>query len=118
MENRIALVLMAGPEMPCKLQHAMLFARDAVARGGGATLIFEGNSPKWLPLLADPAHPQYRLFEAVKAEGLVGGVCRGCALVHDVVDSAEAHGLALLSDAFGHVSLALLMEQGYAIVTL
>jgi hypothetical protein len=123
MENRIALILMAGPETPCKLQHAILFARDFAVRypaeqGGAATIIFEGNSPQWLPLLADPAHPQYRLFETAKAEGLVGGVCRGCALAHGAVEAAEAHGLPLLSDAFGHVSLALLVAQGYAIVTL
>jgi predicted peroxiredoxin len=118
MKAKIALVLFAGPEMPCKLQHALLFARDLAARGDAATIVFEGNAPQWLPLLAGEGHPQRRLFEAAKAEGLIGGVCRGCALAHNAVEAAEALGLPLLADAFGHVSLALLAQAGYAVVTL
>ena len=93
MDGKIALVLFAGPEMPCKLQHAFLFARDVAGRGGQACIVFEGNSPRWLPELADAEHALFRLFNTVKDEGLIAGVCRGCAQVHGVVETAEAMGL-------------------------
>lgn len=115
---RVALLLFAGPEMPCKLQHAFLFARDAVARGGQATILLEGNSPQWLPALAQPEHQLFKMFTMVREAGLIGGVCRGCALAHGVVNAAEALGLPLLSDAYGHISLAPYLAEGWEIVTL
>ena len=116
--NKIAFLLFAGPEMPCKLQHAFLFVRDVDARGGEAQIIFEGNSPKWLPELADPDHKMAKLFGIVRDQGLVAGVCKGCAAVHGVLDVAEAMGLHLLSDAYGHVSLIPYVQRGYEIVSL
>ncbi|MBN1399496.1 MAG: cytoplasmic protein [Anaerolineae bacterium] len=118
MSVKVALVLFAGPEMPCKLQHGLLFARDIAQRGGQARIVFEGNAPKWLAALADPAHALAPTFGRAQEAGLIAGVCRGCALVHGAVEAAEALGLPLLSDAFGHVSLAPFVEEGYQIVTL
>ena len=115
---KIALVLFAGPEMPCKLQHAFIFARDCQQKGGQAQIIFEGNAPKWLIELRDPAHKLAPMFAKVKEEGLIAGVFRGCAMMHGAVESAEALGLPLISDALGHVSLVPWAEQGYQIVTL
>ena len=118
MSHKIALILFAGPEMPCKLRHGLLFARDIADRGGEATLILEGNAPQWLPRLLDPGHKLRRLFDQAHKDGLIGGVCKGCALEFDAVAAAETFGLPLLSDAYGHVSLALLREAGYELVLL
>lgn len=118
MGAKVMLLLFAGPEMPCKLQHAFLFARDVAQKGGEATIVFEGNSPKWLPALAKPEHSLRKMFNTVKGEGLIAGVCRGCAVAHNAVEAAELLELPLMSDAFGHVSLAPFVEKGYQIVTL
>jgi hypothetical protein len=91
MSAKLAIVLFAGPEMPCKLRHALLFARDLVQRGGSAMVILEGNAPQWL---------------------------LECAQQFGALDAARALGLPLLADAMGHVSLGLLQDQGYQIVTL
>lgn len=115
---KIALVLFTGPEMPCKMQHTFLLARDVVAQGGEAQIILEGNSLRWLVDLVDPEHRMTKLFRAVCAEGLFAGACRGCAVVHGAAQAAEDFGLPLLSDAFGHASLVPFIEQGYQIVTL
>jgi len=115
---KVALVLFAGPETPCKLQHAFLFARDIVSRGGDAQIIFEGNSPKWLPELAKPEQKLHGMFLQVRDAGQVAGVCRGCALMHGVVAVAEELGLVLLSDAYGHVSLVPYCDDGYALMSL
>ncbi|MBM3187217.1 MAG: cytoplasmic protein [Chloroflexi bacterium] len=116
--NRIAFLLFAGPEMPCKLQHALIFARDVDARGGEAQIIFEGHSPRWLPELAKPDHAMAKLFQAVMAEQLVAGVCKGCAAVHGATAAAVMLGLPLLADASGHVSLVPFAQRGFDIVTL
>ena len=118
MSQRVMFLLFAGPEMPCKLQHAFLFARDLSRNGGETTIVFEGNSPRWLLELTDPGHRLPTAFTAVKEEGLVGGVCRGCAGVHGALDAAEALGFPLLGDAFGHVSLVPFIERGHEIITL
>jgi len=115
---KLAMILFSGPEMPCKLRHGLLFARDTVDRGGEATLILEGNAPQWLAGLLDEGHKLRRLFDQAQAAGLIGGVCKGCALQFEAVEAAESLGLALLGDAYGHVSLALLAEQGFEIVVL
>lgn len=118
MATKVLLVLFAGPEMPCKLQHAFVFARDVANRGGQARIVFEGNAPNWLPELAVPEHKLAGMFRRVVDEGLVDGVCRGCAMMHGVVDTVERLGLPLLDAAFGHVSLGPYVEDGYEVVTL
>ncbi len=118
MSVQILFVLFAGPEMPCKLQHVFVFARDVVQKGGDAKIVFEGNSPKWLTELANPQHKMAKLFDLAKQEGLIAGVCKACATMHNALDAAKAHDLPLLSDAFGHVSLVPFIEQGYAVVKL
>lgn len=115
---RVALVLFSGPEMPCKLQHAFIFARDIVARGGAAKIVFEGNSPKWLLELPDPKHSMFRLYQMVKGEGLLAGVCQACASVNGALEAARTEGLSLLNDAFGHASLAPFIRDGYEVITL
>jgi len=118
MPAKVLLILFAGPEMLCKLQHAFVFARDVAARGGEARIVFEGNAPNWLPELANPEHKLAGMFKRVVGEGLVDGVCKGCAMMHGVVDTAEELGLPLLDAAYGHVSLVPYMENGYEVVTL
>ena len=111
-KDRLLFLPFAGPETPCKLQHAFLFARDAEARGHQARIAFEGDTPKWLPEICKADH---KLHGLVKEESLIAGVCRGCAMVHGVLAVAEEEGLPLLADAYGHVSLALFLADGYEI---
>ena len=118
MEERVAFVLFSGPEMPCKLQDAVLFARDWGQRGGEAKIVFEGNSPQRLLHLPNPEHKLASLYRLVKEEGLIAGVCKACARLNDALEATQAEGLPLLSDAQGHASVALLVRQGYRIITL
>ena len=114
---KTAYILFGGPEMPCKLRHAFVFARDIAERGGQARIVFEGSSPKWLLELAASDHKLAPICSKVKGAGLIASVCRVCALVHGAVEAAKALVLPLLSDAYGHVRLAPFVEQGYQIIT-
>ena len=118
MSEKVAIFLFAGPEIPCRVMHAFVFARDVGERGGEATIILEGESPKWLLALTNPKHKLHGMYEKVKGAGLIGAVCRACAVQAGAVEAAEAEGLSLVGDAFGHVSLSQYIEQGYHVVTL
>lgn len=118
MKDKLLFLLFAGPETPCKLQHAFLFARDAEARGHQARIVFEGDAPKWLPEICKADHKLHGLYAQVKEQGLIAGVCRGCAMMHGVLAAAEKEGLPLLADAYGHVSPTLFLADGYEIVSL
>jgi len=117
MNENLAIFLLAGRDMPCRLVHALIWALDAVERGGTARVILEGAAPQWLLVLPDPGHPQHGLYRRAKEKGLLDAVCRACAVQAGAVAAAEAEGLRLVNDAAGHVSLAPYAAAGYRIVT-
>jgi len=110
--EKIVILLFAGTDAPCRLQHAVLFARDAVQRGTEARIVLEGQAPQWLVPFAAGEHPLRSLFEKARGEGLIDGVCKACAAANGALDAAEQLGLPLLADAFGHVSLAQYVADG------
>ena len=118
MNEKIAIFLFAGPEAGCRLVHSMIFARDVRARGGASQIILEGAAPEWLLLLPDPAHDFHSMYRRAKDEGLFSAVCKACASQAGAVEAALQEGLALVGDAFGHVSLIPFTEDGFTIVTL
>ncbi len=85
MTNKLLVVLFAGPESACKLEHAVLFARDVVARGGEATVILEGAAPAWLPGFVDKSDKLTSFFAKAMEENLIAGVCKACAGAADEV---------------------------------
>ena len=118
MPNKLLVVLFAGPESACKLQHAILFARDVVQRGGQAAVILEGASPAWLPGFVDKSDKLTSFFAKAIDENLIAGVCKACAGAANATEAAEALGLALLSDAFGHASMDSYITNDYTIMAL
>lgn len=118
MNEKIALVLLAGPEMPCRMVHTLLWALDIVTRGGDARIVLEGEAPRWLLELPDPGHGRHQLYEKVKDLGLIDAVCKACASKAQALEAAAEEGLRLVYDASGHVSLMPYAEDGYQIVTL
>lgn len=118
MNRKIALVLMAGLDMPCRMTHTLLWAMDIAVRGGDAKIIFEGEAPHWLLDLPDPNHGRHQLYRKVKEMGLIDAVCKACAVQAQAIEAAAEEGLRLVYDASGHVSLVPYAEEGYQIVTL
>jgi hypothetical protein len=118
MREKIALVLMAGLDMPCRMVHTLLWALDITARGGDARIILEGQAPQWLLELPDPKHGRHQLYRKVKEMGLIDAVCKACAVQAQAVEAAGEEGLRLVFDASGHVSLMPYQQDGYRILTL
>lgn len=116
--RKIVILLFAGTDVPCRLQHAILFARDAVQRGLEARIVFEGQSPQWLVPFAAGEHKLRPLFETARSEGLIDGVCKACAAANGALDAAEQLALPLLANAFGHVSLAGYVVDGFETVVI
>lgn len=116
--EKIALVLMAGLDMPCRMTHTLLWAMDIAGRGGDAKIVLEGEAPHWLLALPDPAHGRHRLYEKVRDLGMIDAVCKACAVQAQAVEAAAEEGLRLVYDASGHVSLMPYVEDGYRILTL
>lgn len=118
MNEKIALFLFAGPEMPCRMIHTFIWALDVVERGGETKIILEGEAPRWLLVLPDPKHGRHGLYRKVKEKGLIDAVCKACAVQAQAVEAATEEGLRLVYDASGHVSLMPYVQAGHRIVTL
>lgn len=118
MEQKLAMFLLAGPDMPCRLIHTFIWALDIAGQGGDVKIVLEGEAPRWLLELPDPEHGRHALYERVKQEGLIDAVCKACAIQAQALEAAAEEGLRLVYDASGHVSLRPYVEDGYRIVTL
>jgi hypothetical protein len=117
MHDKIALFLMAGPEMPCRMIHTFIWALDIAGRGGEAKIILEGEAPRWLLQLPDPEHGRHGLYRKVKEAGLIDAVCKACAIQAQALEAAAEEELRVVYDASGHVSLVPYFEAGYQVVT-
>ena len=118
MPTKVAIFLLAGPEIPCRMVHAFIWALDIVREDGEARIILEGEAPRWLLELPNPEHGRHKLYRKVKDAGLIDAVCKACAVQARAVEAAAEEGLRLISDASGHVSLMTYVEAGYQIVML
>ncbi|MGM0453146.1 MAG: cytoplasmic protein [Thermodesulfobacteriota bacterium] len=102
---------------PMCFVHVLLNALDMHARDNEVKIVMEGASTKLLPGLANREVDMYEKWEKVKKQGLVAGVCRACSHQMGTRESAEAQGLALLADMYGHPGMAAFRQAGYEIIT-
>lgn len=98
--------------------HVMLNALDLKARGHEVTVVIEGSATKLVESFHnDPKMPFANLYQKIRDEELIGGVCRACAAKMGSLKSAEEQGLTLLTDMSGHPSVGRYMEDGYTVLT-
>jgi hypothetical protein len=113
--QKIALFVFNGDPM-CFI-HVLLNALDMHAKGYDAKIVVEGAATKLIPELVKEVHPLKTLWEAVKKNNCVAGVCKACARKMETIDAAKAQQLPLLEDMNGHPSMAAFKENGYEIIT-
>ena len=91
-------------------QHVLLNALDLSAAGHTVRIVFEGESVKLPPVLAEEGNP---LYQACLDQGLIAGVCQACAHMLGSLEAVKALGLPLLSDMRGHAGIRPYAEEGY-----
>lgn len=80
--------------------HALLNVLYMKDRGFDAGLIIEGTATHQIKELTDSRKPFANLYQKVKSEGLIDGVCRACSAKTGSRQGAE-EGLRLLDDMSG-----------------
>ena len=113
--KKIALFVFNGDPM-CFI-HVLLNALDMKEKGCDVKIIIEGAAVKLIPEVAKTDNPQNKLWDKVKSQGLVAGVCRACSHKLGTLKAAEAQGLALLDDMSGHPSMSGYQDNGYEIIS-
>jgi hypothetical protein len=113
--KKVALFVFNGD--PVCFIHVLLNSLDMKAKDMDSRIIVEGAATALLPKLAEPENPLHKLWKQAKSQGIVEGVCKGCAHKMGTVEESTNQGLALLDDMSGHPSMSGYMEAGFEIVT-
>jgi hypothetical protein len=113
--RKLALFAFNG-EITC-FAHAMLNALDLHAQGHEVVLVVEGTATKLAPQFAGGYGPFGQLFDKVRQQGLLAGICRACAAKMATLEEVERLGLPILDDMSGHAGMGAFIQQGYEIIT-
>lgn len=103
---------MRGEKM-CFL-HVLMNALDLQANGHDVHIIFEGESCKLPPVLAEEKNP---LFLKAMEKGLIAGACKACSAVLKTLE-ANAELMPLLDDMSNHAGMKPYVDQGYQIISM
>lgn len=112
---KLALFVFNGDPM-CFI-HVLLNALDMAVRKVDVRIVVEGSATKLIPELAQANHPLFALWQKVKAQGLVEGVCKACSQKMGTHAAVQEQGLVLLDEMNGHPSMARFHQQGYTVIT-
>jgi hypothetical protein len=112
--DRCALFVF-NPDLMCFV-HVLLNALDMQQRGVVPAIVMEGAATRLVLDLDPQGHPLHSLWQRVKTEGLVAGVCRACAGKTGSIAAAQEQGLPLLEELSGHPSMAAFRQQGYTLL--
>ena len=113
--QKVALFVFNGDPM-CFI-HVLLNALDFSEKGTEAKIVVEGAATKLIPSLAEEDNPLHRLWEKVRAAGMVEGACKACSAKMGTLEAARAQGLSLLEDMTGHPGMAGYRAKGFDIIT-
>jgi hypothetical protein len=113
--KKAALFVFNGDPM-CFI-HVLLNGLDLAQNGYAVKLVIEGSATKLIPGLNEDSNPQHRLWQSVKAKGLVAGVCKACATKTGVLEACRQQDLNLLGDMSGHPAMSAYLDAGYELIT-
>jgi hypothetical protein len=113
--EKVALFVFNGD--PMCFVHVLLNALDLSSKGRKARIVVEGSATQLIADLASKENPLHGLWQKVKDQGLVAGVCRACSNKSGTLEAAKEQGLTLLDDMQGHPSISRYQDDGYTIIT-
>ncbi|MDO5027998.1 MAG: DsrE family protein [Bacillota bacterium] len=109
--KKVLIYTMEGKKM-CFL-HALMNAKQLKEKGYQVKVLLEGQSvtlPKELVAENNP------LFQGLKEDGTIVGVCLACSKTLGVFEDNEKLGLAMIDDMYGHAGVGKYMEEGYEVL--
>lgn len=110
--KKVLIYTMEGQEM-CFL-HALMNAKDLKAKGFEVKVILEGKSVTLPQILEEEKNP---LYLALKENGTIAGICKGCSTKLGVLETNEKLGFTMLDDMMGHAGFSSYLEEGYQVIT-
>ncbi len=118
MMKKVAIIVHATENEMGRALHALLYAQELHEANHEVKLYYDGQGTVWIKHFEDPGHMFNPIYKAVKATGVIAGVCGSCAGSFGVTEDVQASGIPALSEAEGHLSIAKLVEEDYQIITL
>ena len=112
------VVFFAFRSEPVCFMHALHNALDLEEKGMWGEIVFEGKSTQLIPLISQPDHFLYPLYEQAKSKGVFYGACQVCANEMGVTEIAKSENIPLIGDMSGHPPMSDFIKQGYTIITL
>jgi len=113
--KKIALFAYNGDIM-C-FSHVMLYARDFHHKGYGVKVIIEGAATGLIRKLSVPDSPFASLYQELKDNLLIEGVCQACSTKMGTLEDARKQGLPIIGELNGHPSLERYMKAGFDVFT-
>lgn len=114
MAGKFAIIVHAGPQELARALHGLLYAQELHEAGHEVKLLFDGAGTTWVDQFEQPDFKYGPLYRAVKAKGVIAGVCEYCAGAFQAKDAVQRSGLPFLGEVGGHPSLSKLIAEGFA----
>jgi hypothetical protein len=118
MMQKFAIVAQPQKSDPGRALHSLLYARQLHDAGHDVRVYYDGEGTWWIGQFEDPEYPYHDVYNAVQDAGLIAGACRYCADQFGATDEVESSGVDFIDDDDGHPSIARMVEEGRAIITL
>lgn len=112
------VVFFAFSSEPICFMHAILNALDLEEKGMWGEIVFEGKSTDLIPLISNPDHFMYPLYEQAKSRGIFYGACQSCASKMNVTEIFADENIPLIGDMSGHPPMSDFIKQGYTIIAI
>lgn len=117
MTKKHAFIIFAGANEIGRMFHALIYAKQAHARGEAAQVYFAAEGTCWPGLLADTTHQFHSLFEELKQANLIIGACQQCSIGFGNKDITEkvcelVQGPA---ESYGQIDILGLEDAGWRV---
>ena len=113
--KKLLIVLLADKsthENMGRALHALLYAKQAKAKGLEVELIFDGGGTEWAAEF--PKNDHFKgLYQELLESGVIKGVCSFCAKAFNVEDELKVLGANFISEDNGHPDIGTRIAGGW-----
>lgn len=115
MDKKILIILLADKsthENMGRALHALLYAKQAKAKGLEVELIFDGGGTEWAVEFPKSEHLK-TIYQELLDTGVIKGVCTFCAEAFHVTDELKSLGANFISEDNGHPDIGARIADGW-----